>query len=910
MSTHAGRGCFFRRFEQRSHARRRFRLAATLLVLGALGAGTACNGKGTGGGGGGIFPDTFDPPETNVPPCNVAAVEGRVSVATDGTEGDDLSLGGSVSADGRFAAFVSDASSLVANDTNGVRDVFVRDRETGETTRVSIASDGSQANDVSFTGSISANGRHVAFQSQASNLVDNDTNGTTDIFVHDRQTGETTRVSVATDGTESDGLSQVPDISAAGRFVAFTSMGSNLIAGDTNQREDIFVHDRWTGETTRVSVKSDGSEATGNATPLSSHAALSADGRIVAFHSWAADLVANDTNGGSDVFVHDRQTGATTRVNLDSGGAQAIGVSFNPAISAAGRFITFRSGAHNLVPDDTNATTDVFVHDQATGETTRVSLDSTGQQGDRSSGSSDISADGRIVAFHSSATNMVDGDTNDETDIFVHDRQTGMTVRVNLNAADAQSPLGRAALFPAISADARFVAFESTAANLVSGDTNDASDVFVAGNCLVALPPCTVLARVSVDSTGAEGDGFAFVPSLNATGRFVVFGSEATTLVPDDTNDTGDIFVHDRQTAETTRVSVASDGAQANGFSGEGAAGFLSATGRFVAFDSVATNLVAVDTNGQADVFVHDRLTGQTTRVSQEPDGTGGDENSFVGGLSADGRLVAFDSSATNLIATPTNPGTGKAFVHDRLTGATMLLSASAGGTEGNNDTFGTTISGDGQVAAFVSFATNLVTPPTTPIRGHVYVRALAGGGPEVVDVAFDGGEGDGDSRQPSLSVDGRFLAFASAATNLVGPPGSVGPGQIYVRDRETGTTELVSVNEFGLEGTGSSTVPSLSADGRFVAFKSSSSNLVFGDTNGKSDIFVRDRATGRLVRLSHGAGHLQGDESSTEPAMSGDGRFVAFESHATNLVLDDTNGFADVFVAGNCLVADAAPAP
>src|SRR5207249_1268748 len=211
-----------------------------------------------------------------------------------------------LSADGRFVAFGSDATNLVAGDTNGTTDVFVHDRQTGTTERVSVASGGGTQGNGKSGGffafpALSADGRFVAFQSDATNLVAGDTNGTTDVFVHDRQTATTERVSV-------NGFSAGPALSADGRFVAFHSTGSNLVAGDTNGATDVFVHDRQTGTTERVSGASDGTQ--GN--DASAGPALSADGRLVAFHSSATNLVAGDANRAYDVFVHDRAVSTTT----------------------------------------------------------------------------------------------------------------------------------------------------------------------------------------------------------------------------------------------------------------------------------------------------------------------------------------------------------------------------------------------------------------------------------------------------------------------------------------------------------------------------------------------------------------------------------------------------------------------
>jgi Tol biopolymer transport system component len=424
----------------------------------------------------------------------------RVSVASDGSQGNGDSghwNGPSISADGRYVVFASYASNMVSGDTNGEYDVFVHDRQTGQTTRVSVASDGTQGNGGSSGGSwgakpsISADGRYVAFVSSASNLVSGDTNdfcgyyhdeNCMDVFVHDRQTGQTTRVSVASDGAQGNEESWNPSISADGRYVAFASEASNLVSGDTNDTNDAFVHDRQTGQTTRVSVASDG----GQGNDWSGGPSISADGRYVAFESIASNLVSGDTNdfcgyyhddNCGDIFIHDRQTGQTTRVSVASDGTQGNEESTWLSISADGRYVAFASLASNLVSGDTNGGADVFVHDRQTGQTTRVSVASDGTQGNGDSYFPSISADGRYVAFSSYAGNLVSGDTNGEADIFVHDRQTGQTTRVSVASDDSQG--NEESRWLSISADGRYVAFASEASNLVSGDTNGETDVFV-----------------------------------------------------------------------------------------------------------------------------------------------------------------------------------------------------------------------------------------------------------------------------------------------------------------------------------------------------------------------------------------------------------------------------------------------
>ncbi|MBA2570626.1 MAG: PD40 domain-containing protein [Chloroflexi bacterium] len=399
----------------------------------------------------------------------------RVSVSsTEGQAGSD-SYDPSVSADGRYVTFESFASDLVANDTNGALDVFVRDRQTGITKRVSVSSAGSEANSYSRDPSISADGRYVAFESGANNLVANDTNGKTDIFVRDHLTGLTKRVSVSSGEGQANSHSFQPSISADGRHVAFMSKARDLVANDTNGALDVFVRDRREGSTRRVSISS----GEGQADSGSSYPSISADGRYVAFESTASDLVANDTNGALDVFVRDRREGTTRRMSISSGEGQADSGSSYPSISADGRYVAFQSSASDLIADDTNGSYDVFVRDRQQGETRRVSISSAGIEGDRSSFVPSISADGRYVAFHSAARNLVANDTNGKADVFVRDRQQGVTRRVSLTSSGSQAD--ERSWLPSISADGRYVAFESDASNLVANDTNGRFDVFVRG---------------------------------------------------------------------------------------------------------------------------------------------------------------------------------------------------------------------------------------------------------------------------------------------------------------------------------------------------------------------------------------------------------------------------------------------
>ena len=420
-----------------------------------------------------VFAKRPQPPEPEPEPVPSGTTE-LVSVASDGTPGNNHSANQAITSDGRYVVFVSTASNLVPGDTNAKDDVFVHDRVTGVTERVSVASDGTQADDWSYGASLSADGRYVAFYSYANNLVAGEQTFFSQVYVHDRGTGMTERVSVATDGTLANSSSYSTAISADGRYVAFSSFASNLVSGDTNGYEDIFVRDRLNGITERISVASDGSQTNHR----SARPSISADGQTLAFLSAANNIVAGDTNNVLDIFVHDRLSGLTERVSVASDGAEANEWSGGPHISADGQVVTFTSGATNLVPGDTNNYLDVFIHDRATATTERVSVKSDGTQANDDSFSGSVSADGRYATFLSYASNFDIGEVDWwYADIFVYDRVTKTTELISLSSDGVQANGGDSGT-PAISGDGRFVAFESYAIDLVPNN-GGLNDVFV-----------------------------------------------------------------------------------------------------------------------------------------------------------------------------------------------------------------------------------------------------------------------------------------------------------------------------------------------------------------------------------------------------------------------------------------------
>jgi Tol biopolymer transport system component len=449
---------------------------AVATAIGSLALGAAVPGAGAA-------------PAASAAPAAPAATSELVSVATTGAQGNDMSgryAGPAISGDGRFVAFDSQANTLVDDDENRQVDMFVHDRVRNTTRLISRGFDHTQARaGTSTRPAIDFDGGTVAYDSSATNLVPGDTNHALDVFVWDRRTNTTSRASVTPDGHQANGFSDTPSLSADGRYVSFVSIASNLVPGDTNNVEDIFVRDLVTGATERVSVASDGTQGNSSTT----QASISPDGRWVAFSSFASNLVRGDTNDTFDVFIHDRETGRTDIVSVSSTGAAGDAISSGPTVSNDGRFVAFSSDATTLVPDDTNGRKDVFVHDRITRTTVRASVNSNGEQADGTSpeagvrgfvaSTPDVTADGRYVAFFSSATNLVPGDTNSCPlffedpgrcpDVFVRDLVAGTTTRVNVAADGAQA--NDRSSDPSISENGA-VAYWSAANNLVDADSN------------------------------------------------------------------------------------------------------------------------------------------------------------------------------------------------------------------------------------------------------------------------------------------------------------------------------------------------------------------------------------------------------------------------------------------------------
>jgi Tol biopolymer transport system component len=398
----------------------------------------------------------------------------RVSVHSSGLQSDNQSFRPGITADGSLVVFHSEATNLVDADGNGRYDVFLRDRAAGTTTRLSESTTGVEGNNHSLDAVICRNGAIVVFRSDASNLVAVDTNASADVFLADLGSGVTALISVDSSGVQGDNASYPGrSVSGDGNLVPFYGTASNLVPGDTNNRYDVFVRDVAAGTTERVSVDSFGVEGDMDSLVPT----VSTDGRYVAFESSSTNLVADDTNGFEDIFVHDRATGATTRVSVSSYGEQSNHRSSTPWISGDGRYVAFASMASNLVPNGSLGNWDIYVHDRLSGETAMLSRSTLGQAGNNASYTPVMTGDGRWVVFRSYASNLVVGDGNGQPDIFLRDREAGVTTMVSGVPDGGDGNNG--AIEAALSDDAAAIAFSSYASNLVPDDTNARCDVFV-----------------------------------------------------------------------------------------------------------------------------------------------------------------------------------------------------------------------------------------------------------------------------------------------------------------------------------------------------------------------------------------------------------------------------------------------
>ncbi len=837
---------------------------------------------------------------------------------------------GAVSDDGRYVVFESWATTLLPDvtDTNHSADVYLYDRITATLTLVSRSAIHPEAtgNGDSRSPMLSGDGRFVAFLSQAGDLVPGqiDAGGTAfvDVFLYDRVAGSIrlvshTSASAVTAGN--GGSPWSPAISRDGRFVAFASQAGNLVAGQTGPAgSGVFVFEVATGGIAIVSHTSGSPLFVAEGYSLDPQ--LSDDGRWIVYLSNSGELVADQTGGGSQhqVILHDRLTGANVLVThaAGSGSAASSGSAGDPRISGDGRWVTYRSSGTDLVPGLlTGASPQIFLYDRESGANVLVSHGFASAivaaNGTSPEDAPAISGDGGWIAFASTGTNLVAGqsDPGEDFDVFLYERATGAITLVSHTPDSPFTAGDGVSVAVSLDEDGSRLAFASSSSDLVAdvSDSNRTFDVFLYERSTGA----TSLISQRIDAPAA-GNSVSTGPALSADGAWIAFHGDAsdlqTTVV--DTNGYFDIYLHEAATGTNTVASVRT-GEPSLTAGGESFVSLqtpsVSADGRWVAFISDAVNLVPgqKDGNDDFDVFLHDRLTERTILVSHAAGSATrtGNGTSWRAMVSDNGRWVSFQSAATDLVRGQTDLNGGfDVFLFDRGTGRTTLLSHAAGAptTTGNGECGWPLLSRDGSRAAFPCLATNLIgRVADTNSREDLCVYERETGTLSLVSHAAGSPRttANGASQPLAISADGVWLGFRSDATDLVaGQIDTNGGGDLFLHSMADGTTRLLSRAAGTVATAGDKPVPNngqglplaLSGDGRWVVFSSDATNLVEGQNSVSrwNDVFLFDRDRGELELISHPAGRpTQGTGSVYDPGISLDGRWIAFTSPAADVV-------------------------
>ncbi|HEV7672830.1 MAG TPA: hypothetical protein VGS22_30300 [Thermoanaerobaculia bacterium] len=907
----------------------------------------------------------------------------------------------SFSEDERYVAYPSIAPNASPGQIDlmpDTPDVFLWDRTTGGATLVSHA-----AGDIKRTGnaaavggpSVSTDGRFVTFVSNASDLVAGQIDGaqTSDVFFWDRDTGLLRLVSHAFNSAVTAGNSPtgVAAMSADGSFVLFLSSASNLLPG-TGSVPALYLWDRDAGTLSLVSHRA-GLPAVPAAGTFSGMR-ISADGGVVAFESSATDLVAGQVDGGAglDLFVWTRATGASVLASRVAGTVATAAdlASTNPSLSRDGRYVAYLSASDALIPGgDGNPYVDVYLFDRVTGTNTLVShasgMPNVGADSD-SSGTVAISADGSTVLYSSLAANLVPGQVDDNGlhDLFLWRRALDQTMLVSHRPGSNETASLEGALSGSISADGSRVAFIGSDPDLAPGQTDPTS---VADAYLFDRDSGIVsLASHRSGAAMAGANDVSAEPILSQGGNYLLINSSATDLVAgvEDWNVASDLYLYDRATTENRLVTSHAPGEGSitqltpdDGFS----LSTISADGQWVAFNSFAQDLAGGSLRSASledNLFLYHRATGTQSVITRSMlfPGSFASGPSVKPSLSADGRFVAYVSYAFDLVpgqselAGPTediflfdreanasvlvshraglpssasifphtagNPrisadgrfvayffwgpldagSTGGAYyLYDRLTGVNTLVTHLPGQpevrAENPNSSIPPAVSADGRFVAYNSSSSELVAGVLDdPMSQDIFLYDRTTGENQLVTrLASSSNQAAGGVgfRQPAISADGRYVAYTSNSPDLA--PGQVGDGNpidndVFLWDRDTAVNRLVSHNLSGAPGDDASEAPALSADGRFVAFLSVASNLVpsqIDDPFPSEDVFLFDRDTDSIVLASHAAGQAEravgGYQVFEGPALSADGSRIAYSTSSAEPVVAGQSGPGGIFV-------------
>ena len=821
--------------------------------------------------------------------------------------GSDNSLPLGISPDGHYALFESVATNLVANDTNNAQDIFLRDMVAGITTLISVNTNGVVASGQSRDAVMTPDGRYIAFTSEAGDLVAGDTNGIPDIFVRDVIGGTTVVASVGaaanqviTNGASSVyyGTSETPLITPDGRYVAFYSTATNLVAGAQIGAGDIYVRDLVAGTTVWASSGAYPllQSVLGATNGYCFNHALSTNGQFVAYEASTRNVI----NGL--ILRYNVVTGTTdlvcTNASVQGGPTQDVQ---DLNLSSDGRFVVFVA-ATNVSQGMPN---DVLLWDAQSGVSTLVSGDTNGLVPTNSvCDYPAVAPDGHLVLFASSATGLTTNTLTSDWHVYVRDLQAGTTTQVDADTNGFGSAVVLATV-PTLSPDGSCVAFASADSDLVPNDINREDDLFVrtlatgAVELISAHDPALPTAAAVGDSTAGCAS------AVSANGRYIAFATDANNLTANDTNQYRDIVVRDMSTGSNTLVSVSTNGFNGDGFSTQPT---ISADGRYVAFTSSSDNLVAGDTNNSQDVFVRDLQLGVTSLVSVNTGGGVGNSNSYSPVLSTNGNYVLFQSQSINLAAGlySGTAGTANLFLRNLKLGTTWALTtdglvAAAMTPDGSlvayTDTLGEQM---GKLyiwstASSTRVATNTVTSPISSLSispDGSKVAYLAGSYPDQLCVwnrASNTTQVISASQNSTLSPVMRFSQNGSALVynRNTNTEANIGTNQVYVYYFQAGTNVLVShAFNSSQPGSAGSDSPVISADGRFIAYRSAATNLVAGATSGIPNLYLYDQQTGINTLLS--ASEVNpgtGNSRSWLPVFSADGHTLVFQSWSSDLV-------------------------
>lgn len=831
-------------------------------------------------------------------------------------EGSGPGNGGStpfmISADGRYALFESTASNLVLKGNNKSGNVYLRDMVAGKTVLVSVNTNGANGNGASRSAAVTPDGRYVAFVSDASDLVPNDTNNIPDVFVRDVLSGVTT---LATPGAATIGsISESPSITPDGRLVAFYSTASNLVPGPATNYSEIYVHDSLQNTTICVSC---GALSAFLPAPFglklrSFSQAMSSDGQFIAYEVVPTWPGGNFPGMSPKVFRYNLQTGILDLVSTNGFAPfQNYESAHTLDMTPDGRFIAFIANSTATTKEGDA----IYVWDAQTGVSTLASGDLDGQVPTNSICMwPALDPSGRFVTFLSTGANLVTNALQGEFHVYLRDLVAGSTILLDVDSNGVGSGVSPGTV-PQLSADGGTVVFDCPDGSLFPNDRNHALDIVardVAGGNTELISAAGDPSR----SLSANGHSSLASSALSAHGRYIAFISGADDLVPNDTNGCTDVFVRDLAFGTNILVSGGTNGVAADALSTEAC---MDGSGRYVAFTSTADNLVSNDTNQTFDVFIRDLVLGTTILGSVSSNGvSSGNGPSGSPLLSRNGRVLLFQSSATDLA-----PGTVKyhgpnLFLRDLGSGATYALSS--------NSVSCSAMTPDGRFVALT-----WANPGTAPQLGlwdsqagtFVYTNAIPGvfqlaispdgrmivyatnSELEVLDWALNTNWTispfvRGSHPGLKFSSDGGLMAFSApsgATLNAI--------RNVFVYDFQTLSRTLISRSVSGTAADGPSDSPDITPDGRFVAYRSLASNLVPGMTNSAASILLYDRSSGltTLVSRSQASGS-SANSISIAPIFSSNGRELAFQSWASDLVPNDFNQSQDLF-AVNLLYAD-----